>query len=431
MKDSWKNKLKAMSDQDAFKAKISFEASILFLGILTIAVPIRHFVDPIKTINFLQISVSYALCIFAALMQWNNPSSFIGRYAVLLSIFLIIIPAGYYNGGLNAPVMSLMILFPIIAAFLVGKRAAVISFLFSVLTAITFYLLWAYDFLQKSTLEGESKVTAARLVINIALSALSLGIAFLYERTRSSELEARKELERERVKVVHNAKLASLGEMSAGIAHEINNPLAIIAGIAYTLPKFSNNQEKLAEKVKSIEMACQRIAKIVNSLSKFSRTDEESHYQLHSLEKIIQEAMTLCSVKSQEYEVLVSLNCKNIAPILCDEIEIEQVLINLINNAIYAVKELSEKWVRIELFENENSVILQIRDSGRGIDSNIKEKLFQPFFTTKPVGQGTGLGLSIVKGILDAHKASIDILDHDPHTCFEIKLPKQELDKIY
>jgi len=89
-----------------------------------------------------------------------------------------------------------------------------------------------------------------------------------------------------------------------------------------------------------------------------------------------------------------------------------------------AVKTKDDRWVEVTLKEHDFQVVLQIRDSGRGIPSEVQEKLFQPFFTTKGVGEGTGLGLSIAKGILDEHNASVEVLNSDKNTCFEIKFPK-------
>ena len=99
--------------------------------------------------------------------------------------------------------------------------------------------------------------------------------------------------------------------------------------------------------------------------------------------------------------------------------------VNLINNSIDAVKDSHDRWVKMELGETISEIVLRISDSGLGIPEHVQKKLFQPFFTTKEVGEGTGLGLSIVKGILDDHKASIELLANQPHTCFEIKFPKQ------
>ncbi len=248
------------------------------------------------------------------------------------------------------------------------------------------------------------------------------------ERKRSEELlqVAKDDLERERVKALHSAKLASLGEMSAGIAHEINNPLTIIYGTVRALPKFVTDPEQLAARIEKIQSASERIAKIVSPLRKFSRTSDKPEYKRHSLAEIVKEAIVLTDAKARRHSTKIEVDKRSECHVLCDEIEMEQVLVNLINNAVDAVKSLSEKWVRIQLQEVGGRVILRISDSGPRISSEIQQKLFQPFFTTKPVGEGTGLGLSIVKGILDDHHATIELVADDRHTCFEICFPKAE-----
>jgi signal transduction histidine kinase len=251
------------------------------------------------------------------------------------------------------------------------------------------------------------------------------------DRKRNEELieRAKDDLERERVKSIHNAKLASLGEMSAGIAHEINNPLTIIYGIARALPKFVNNPEQLADRIEKIQAASERIAKIVSSLRKLSRTSDKSDHKCHSLAEIVNEAIVLTDAKARRHSTKIEVDCKSECYVLCDEIEMEQMLVNLINNAVDAVKLLPERWVRIQLEDVGGSVSLRIRDSGPRISPEIQQKLFQPFFTTKPVGEGTGLGLSIVKGILEDHHATIELVADDRLTCFEICFPKAETKK--
>ncbi len=234
-------------------------------------------------------------------------------------------------------------------------------------------------------------------------------------------------IKEERAKALQNAKLASLGEMSAGIAHEINNPLAIISGATWILPKVIDDPLKVESTLKSIEKATERIAKIVGALKKFSRSEEKSKHDVYSLSSIIKESMVLTSGKSSRSLTGVDFSASSEGLILCDEIEIEQVLINLINNGIDAIKDLKEKWIKISLFEEEKFVVIRVKDSGFGISENIQKKLFQPFFTTKIIGEGTGLGLSIVKGILDEHKATIEVLANQENTCFEIKFPKAEV----
>jgi PAS domain S-box-containing protein len=243
----------------------------------------------------------------------------------------------------------------------------------------------------------------------------------------SELVTAEEKLKIERAKALHNAKLASLGEMSAGIAHEINNPLAIITGATWSIQKNAQDQEKLKEKIQMITKASDRIAKIVGGLKKFSRSSDHSEYHVHSISSIAKEALVLTEVKAKRFATDIILESQDDGLAICDEIEMEQVLINLINNSIDAVKNLPTRWVEIKISENHSSVVVRVRDSGHGITPEIQGKLFQPFFTTKGVGEGTGLGLSIVKGIIEEHGGSIEVLSKDPHTCFEIKLPKGDI----
>lgn len=236
------------------------------------------------------------------------------------------------------------------------------------------------------------------------------------------DITARKEIE---AHLIQSSRLMSLGEMSAGIAHEINNPLAIAFGAIDLLQKYKNNPDKFIEKIHSIENALERIAKTVKGLRKFSRSsNEESYKSIHDLSKIIFESINLTEINAKRSFVSIKTDITTYAKILCDELEIEQVLINLINNAIYAAKISQEKWVKINLFEENNLVILQVLDSGAGISDKIVHQIFEPFYTTKPVGEGTGLGLSISKGILDSHNASIRVVRNLPNTCFEVHFNK-------
>lgn len=225
----------------------------------------------------------------------------------------------------------------------------------------------------------------------------------------------------------HSGRMNLLGEMSAGIAHEINNPLAIISGSVGLLSRFKDNPEKFASKIESIQKCCDRIAKIVRGLKKFSRTsDEKRNFELHSISDIINEAAVLIDNNSKKQSTQVTIECSTQAQILCDEVEIEQVLVNLINNGIDAVKDQPEKWIKISVIEDGLTVVMRVMDSGLGIPESVRAKLFDPFFTTKKVGEGTGLGLSISKGILDEHNATITVVADCPNTCFEIRFPKAE-----
>lgn len=244
------------------------------------------------------------------------------------------------------------------------------------------------------------------------------------EKKRQEEAEkVTEQLELERAKALHNAKLASLGEMAAGVAHEINNPLAVIAGTVPLLSKYRNDQAKHTAKLEVITKSVERIGKIVRGLRKFSRSSASTELNVENLLSVVSEVLILTEPKSKRHSVDIVCDLEGHLEILCDQAEMEQVLVNLVNNAIDAVRGLNERWVQIKGFDENNQIVIQIIDSGKGISPEVERKLFQPFFTTKTVGEGTGLGLSISKGILANHKASLALNRSMKNTCFEIRLP--------
>ena len=264
----------------------------------------------------------------------------------------------------------------------------------------------------KTIIEGQDEFSNMALRFNYLTKNLS---------------ETKGQLEKQQKDLVRISRLTSLGEMSAGLAHEINNPLTIILGATNLLHKYRDNPEQFDGKIETINKASTRIAKIVTGLRKFSRSEDHSEQNNHSLTSIIQEAQFLTEAKAKRCQTSVHYDFKSDAKILCNNIEIEQVVVNLISNAIDAVKNNQDKWVKVSVLEDSSQIILRVTDSGQGIPSAVLDKLFNPFFTTKIVGEGTGLGLSISKGILDEHKASIAVRPDMLNTCFEVRFPKIEI----
>lgn len=233
---------------------------------------------------------------------------------------------------------------------------------------------------------------------------------------------AEEQLKVERAKSIHAAKLASLGEMSAGIAHEINNPLAIISGNTVLLKRVLE-EHKEGPKLDAISKAVDRIQRIVDGLRKFSRSSVHMVRKEESLNAIISESIFLSESKAKRHNVEVRRKTPIDFKIKCDLVEMEQVLVNLINNSIDAVKNRSNRWVCIETEDLNDKIKLRVIDSGEGISESLENKLFQPFFTTKAVGEGTGLGLSITKGIIESHFGILTLNRDFKNTCFEIVLP--------
>jgi nitrogen fixation negative regulator NifL len=243
------------------------------------------------------------------------------------------------------------------------------------------------------------------------------------------EIATQKALELERAKALHTAKLASLGEMSAGIAHEINNPLAIIAASLPLLEKYRESPQKFSEKVAALIKASARIGKIVHGLRKFSRSSDGTEHKLENLSEIVMECVTLTEPASKRASVPIRTRVEPELKLVCDAVEIEQVLVNLMSNAIDAVKNRTDRWIELRCFSEQGNYVIQVIDSGTGISSEVEAKIFQPFFTTKPVGEGTGLGLSISKGILEDHQATLSLNRNFVNTCFEIRFKAPGTDK--
>lgn len=235
------------------------------------------------------------------------------------------------------------------------------------------------------------------------------------------------ELENQKVIAVQQAKMASLGEMAGGMAHEINNPLATISLVTHYIHDLLNEPEiergLIKENLEKISRTTERIAKIVRGLRTFSRSASKDPMQVASLQSIVRETISLCGEKMKNHGVELRLHENAEIFIPCRPTEISQVILNLLNNSFDAVEPLAEKWIDLSVEKKGNSASIRITDSGRGIPPEVLAKLMQPFFTTKEAGKGTGLGLSIAKGIAEAHGGRLYVDTASPHTCFVLELP--------
>jgi C4-dicarboxylate-specific signal transduction histidine kinase len=241
--------------------------------------------------------------------------------------------------------------------------------------------------------------------------------------------------EEQQVRMAHTAKMAALGEMAGGVAHEINTPLTVIGlRIEQMLDSLQSekaeNPELLARMHKGlsqVQSTVNRIANIVKGLRAFAREGRQDPLERVKVSSLLESTLDLCKERFASHGIPLSVN-KNEAyfgcEVECRQIEISQVILNLLNNAFDAVQSLPTKWVRVEVLNLTESLEISITDSGPGIPKDLREKIMQPFFTTKDIGKGTGLGLSISKGIIDQHGGKLTIDDKCPHTKFTLSLPK-------
>lgn len=245
--------------------------------------------------------------------------------------------------------------------------------------------------------------------------------------TKYKELETT--IENQRLNMIESARLSSLGEMAGGIAHEINNPLAIIStkvtSIIRKMERGEFDQNRFKEDLQKVDQTVFRISKIINGLRNLSRDSSNDPSEVFFLNEVINESFELCKERFRHESVSLSVKYQNeeMIPIYGKKTQIVQVVINLLNNAFDAVESFDEKWVEVSIEKNLETVSIQVKDSGFGIDDSVVKQMMNPFFTTKKVGKGTGLGLSISKSIIDRHKGELFYQKVNQHTAFTIVLP--------
>lgn len=235
--------------------------------------------------------------------------------------------------------------------------------------------------------------------------------------------------------MLYSEKMAVLGEMAGGMAHEVNNPLAIIIGVSQVaMRKIESGKSDLSsvlETLKTVESTAERIVKIVRGLKLFSRDAGSDPKSPAQLKVLIDDSVNLCMERFKSAGIDLRMGHIVDELVSCRPAQISQVILNLLNNSFDAIEGQSEKWISIEsrveksALQKGNSGTIEVwlTDSGVGISLQVAKKIMEPFFSTKPVGKGTGLGLSISKGIIAEHGGSLFLDESCKNTRFVIKLP--------
>ncbi len=252
-----------------------------------------------------------------------------------------------------------------------------------------------------------------------------------YNKSLNEKRQAEERYEKQRILSAQNMKLVAIGEMAGNIAHEINNPLAVIRGYSQQLIRMRKgesdiNTEKAEEKLEKIIRTTDRISNIVKSLLKLSRKSSNSEKVWQRLDTIVEDSVNLCAEKFSNLGIRIKVDLSNTDKYLinCHPIEISQVILNLLNNSADAIEGFDEPWIRVRSrVVKGDRLQLTITDSGEGIPETIREKIMTPYFSTKPEGKGTGLGLSISSSIIAESGGFLFYNDGAKNTEFVIEFP--------
>jgi len=254
-------------------------------------------------------------------------------------------------------------------------------------------------------------------------------LARSFDNMRSQLQEKEQELIVSQGQVHYANKMASLGEMASGMAHEINSPIQTINLVAQHIQRQlskKNVPENLYESMSKITESVSKVSVIIDGLKKVSRSPANDKFEKIKLSELIHDVLSLTEERFRLNNVQFYVNYLNVSPdtlVQCYCIQITQVLINLINNAYDAVQEVDVKKINMSIEEKNNKILFAISDSGSGISNDCIDKIFEPMFTTKDVGKGTGLGLAISREIILKHNGDIYIDHNSDKTRFVIELP--------
>jgi PAS domain S-box-containing protein len=245
----------------------------------------------------------------------------------------------------------------------------------------------------------------------------------------SSLKEAQKALDEERALNIAQSRLAQLGLLSGGIAHEVKNPLTTIMGRSELLQRqikkgLAISEENILKDLETIQRAAKRIAEIIEGLRVMVEGGTGQNKERILVTQVTEEVLSLCQSQLESQGIRWHIKLPKPGPCVeCNFTLLSQVFLNLVKNAADALEQQTEKDIWIQVTEEDGKAGFIIEDNGSGVKPEDRDKLMLPFFTTKPPGKGTGLGLSISKAIIHSSGGDFYYEDISGHTRFVVELP--------
>ncbi|MEO6654931.1 MAG: ATP-binding protein, partial [Pyrinomonadaceae bacterium] len=230
------------------------------------------------------------------------------------------------------------------------------------------------------------------------------------------------ELQRLNDQLIRAEKLAAMGTLAAGVAHEVNNPLASISSLVQIMRSQEGHSAETREKLNMISGQIQRITQVTSDMTNFARTRPAAKSE-SDINAIVRTALRLASFDEAFHNLEIEADlAANLPKIFADEDQLQQVFLNLFLNARDAMTGGGSLSIKTSV--RDSVIVIKVADSGTGIPESNMQSIFDPFFTTKPAGSGTGLGLAVCYGIVTAHGGRIGVENNQPAgTRFVITFP--------
>jgi signal transduction histidine kinase len=400
-----------------FRRTVLVRIGLVFFALVLGGTIVRYAVSPMPPRIVISNVVVSLIFLATPLLARSGARPSVLAAPIMLGLLVILFNAGMLAGGVNAPVAALSPLLPMLGFCFGGRRLGILG-LVTVLALIVWLVIAERLGLVAPLLDPVTvSMQRASMLLFIVAGAYSIGATY----------ESARRLYEQRL--VEVSRLASLGTMAGGIAHEINNPLAVIAGYGHRLGYLAESgpldAQELAGLSQRIVAMTKRMAAIVAGLRAYAR-DDCSEAPLPTLvAECIDDACAFGAERFKNAGVeLRQLPVPADLRILARKTQVTQVLLNLLNNAFDAVEPLPQKWVEIGCSTAADMVTVTVTDAGPGLPPEVLANMFVPFFTTKEVGRGTGLGLAICAGIMARHGGDIGVDERAKNTRFLVRFPR-------
>lgn len=384
--------------------------------------------------------VLYSLCLYAAHKRRHSLAAGLLIFSTSTGFFVLSAATGF-NSPLHYALTSCSA-FSIILFKRTEKLKIIAGILYPLI--LLFILAWNnFEIFPISIDRSNIVVTSFDYIMNFGIITTTIlcfysfyiqaedQFRLLYE----DHLLAQNQLQEERTKSMASSRMAAVGEMAGGIAHEINNPLFVIKATTQSLIKSITSEkisyEQILEKCQTIERTCSKINDIIRSLKTISGSTTNTPAEIHSIKDLVEDTLVLCHHRFYSNNIPLKVTYETERTFIkIRPVELVQILVNLLNNAHDAVEGKMDALVALKIKCEENKLIIDVEDNGSGIPKEIQDKIFEAFFTSKPATKGTGLGLSLSKRFAENNDGKITFSSTPGHTVFRVEFPHAEISSL-